>query len=372
MTAGDARWVVGAIVIASVSGCGDPPPLRIGIVMAGEAVEAARFAAAEINASHGIGGRPLVVRAIVDGGSQARSAIAAAESLSTDPTVIGVVGHSNSAASLAAAQLYNARKVVQIAPTSSAGSLSEAGPYTYRLVASDTNQARFIADEILRVNPAARPAIIYVNDDYGRSLHKELHAHLTGRGIHVPFELSYVENAPLIDVEDIVSGIASSGAKELVWLGRNPQLRQLLPVLRRSVPGISVLGSDAVDSREAEKNQDGVLTGVQYVCFVDMHGSRPQIAVLQERFGARTKSTMTAEMALTYDAVMLIATAAREAGASRGSVRDYLNSLGRTRPAFHGATGDIAFDSNGDPLPSYCLGEITATGVRVLRGANVR
>ncbi len=96
------------------------------------------------------------------------------------------------------------------------------------------------------------------------------------------------------------------------------------------------------------------------------------MASLRERFSARMGSTMTAEMALTYDAVMLIATAAREAGASRSAVRDYLNSLGHTRPAFEGATGEIAFDQNGDPPPSYCLGEITSTGIRVLRGAEVR
>jgi branched-chain amino acid transport system substrate-binding protein len=47
--------------------------------------------------------------------------------------------------------------------------------------------------------------------------------------------------------------------------------------------------------------------------------------------------------AMFYDAVMLMGTAIRSAGAERTAVRDYLASLGRTRPPYEGITGPIAF-----------------------------
>ena len=369
---GDFRLVAStALVVAFACACGDPAPLRIGIVIGGDGILGARLAAAEVNASHGIRGRPLMLRVMNEGGWEARRAIAAAESLSTDPTILGVVGHSNSSASLAASQIYNARKVVQVAPTSSAASLSDAGPYTFRVVPSDISQAQFLADEVLREGALPGPAVVYVNDDYGRSLHQAIRSRLGAAGFVLAFELPYAENVPLPDVEGVARAVAGSGAKALVWLGRSQQLQQLLPALRRTAPGIRVLASDALDTRATFENP-GVLIGIHFVCFVDAQGSRPQLASLRERFKAKTALAITAEMALTYDAVMLIATAAREAGANRGAVRDYLESLGSTRPAFQGATGEIAFDKNGDPHSSYCLGEVTDKGVRILRAKDER
>jgi hypothetical protein len=46
--------------------------------------------------------------------------------------------------------------------------------------------------------------------------------------------------------------------------------------------------------------------------------------------------------AMLYDAVMLVATAAREAGPESGAIRDYLMSLGRGREPYQGVTGLIA------------------------------
>jgi branched-chain amino acid transport system substrate-binding protein len=365
------RRVLLGVLAAGVLSCGDPPPIRVGVVSSVEGVDGARFAAAEVNATGGIRGRPLVLRIIGGSGTEARAAIIAAESLSIDRTVVAVVGHSNSSASLAASQIYNARRIVQIAPTSSAAILTDAGPHTFRLVASDIHQARFLADELVR-RAVTSAAAFYVNDDYGRSLFRELRARLADAQVHLAFESPYSELDTLPDAEATVRALAQAGTTDIVWLGRLVQLRAVLPLLRRHIPNARVLASDGVDGREITLNDGGVFTGVQYVCFVDVHAPRPQLAALRERYRARTGQALTAELALSYDAVMLIATAAREAGPDRNAVLRYLQSLGRARPAFPGATGDIAFDDSGDPRPSYCLMEVSAGGVRAVRPQGAR
>ncbi len=134
----------------TTTGCRSKETVRFGIVVTEEAVIAAQLAASEINASGGIQGHPLELRVIAGGSStRASLSIAAAEELSGDSSVIGVIGHSNSSASLSAAQIYNARHLVQIAPTSSAPLLSQVGPYTFRLVPSDVHQAKFLADQVV-------------------------------------------------------------------------------------------------------------------------------------------------------------------------------------------------------------------------------
>jgi branched-chain amino acid transport system substrate-binding protein len=353
-----------ALVIA---GCKSREPVRIGIVVGGDAVAGARIATSEINATGGINGRPLTLRVIgASSATRARPALAAAESLAGDPSVIGIVGHSNSSASLAGAQIYNARHVVQIAPTSSAPLLSQAGPYTFRLVASDIHQARFIADQVMAGNARPRIALFFVNDDYGHGLREELQAEFARRDVHVVYDLPYTEEDTLRDVAAIVRTVTSGRPDLLIWLGRAIQLRQLLPALRLAIPGIRILASDGIDNAITERNADGALTGVRYVCFVDPNAVRVPLNGLRARFRALTGLPLTAEAALTYDAVMLIATSARAAGTERDAIRDYLASLGSQRPAYDGATGAIAFDENGDPRPSYCLADITADGTRIV------
>jgi branched-chain amino acid transport system substrate-binding protein len=353
-----------ALVIAA---CKSQEPVRIGVVVGTEAVAAARLATSEINASGGIGGRRLTLRVTGAAGStRAGPALAVAESLSQDPSVIGIVGHTNSSASLAGAQIYNARHVVQIAPTSSAPLLSRTGPYTFRLVASDIHQARFLADEIAAGSTRPRIAIFFVDDDYGHALHDALQPELARRNVPVVYDAPYIEEDTLRDVAATARAIANGRPDLLVWLGRSPQLRQLLPALRLAIPGLRILASDGIDDAITELNAQGALTGVRYVCFVDPNALRAPLNDLRTRFRATTGLPLTAEAALTYDAVMLLATSARAAGTQRDAIREYLASLGNQHPAYDGATGAIAFDKNGDPRPSYCLAEITAQGTRTI------
>jgi branched-chain amino acid transport system substrate-binding protein len=358
---------LGAAAMAFViAGCPSPEPVRIGVVVSGESVVGAQIAAAEINATGGIKGRPLALRVISGADARAKPAFEAAERLAEDPSVIGIVGHSNSGASLAGAQIYNAHHVVQIAPTSSAPLLSHAGPYTFRLVASDIHQARFLADQVVAGDARSRIAVFFVNDDYGYGLHEVLQAEFARRGVPVVYDAPYSEQDTLHNVAAIAQTFANVRPDLLIWLGRSRQLHQLLPALRLVTPGLRILASDGLDNAATQRNADGAFTGVRYVCFVDPSGVRPGLNALRARLLSAAGRPLTAEDALTYDAVMLLATAARAAGSERDAIRGYLASLGHQHPAYEGATGAIAFDANGDPRPSYCLTEITATGIRIV------
>lgn len=367
------RALLALLLLGAASACTDVHAVRIGVISTTEGVAGANFAVSEINTSGGIRGRALVVRVMAEGTSTlARAALSAADSLVQDPTVIGVVGHSNSSASLSGSQIYNARHIVQIAPTSSSPLLSTAGHYTFRLVPSDVHQAQFLAEQLTAEHGKPRTAVVFVNDDYGRALFQEFRRQLVERGVPIVLEMPYTETQPLTDVAAAARAVAKSDAQTLVWLGRTQQLRQLLPALRTLVPHIDILASDGVDNAETERNLDGVLTGIRYACFVDVTSSRPEFAALRDRFRAKTGDSMTAGIALTYDAVMLLATAARTVGPRREAIRKYLASLGRDRPAFAGATGNFAFDEHGDPQPSYCLAEVTPQGTRIVRANTAR
>jgi branched-chain amino acid transport system substrate-binding protein len=356
-----------ALTAWTTTACRSKETVRLGIVVTGEAVVAAQLAASEINASGGIQGHPLELRVIAGASStRASLSLAAADELSLDSTVIGVVGHSNSSASLSAAQIYNARHLVQIAPTSSSPLLSQVGPYTFRLVPSDVHQAQFLADQIVAHGAKPRIALYFVNDDYGHALHQELRALLDHAQVPVVYDAPYSHEELLPEPVATARRIAQEAPDLLVWLGRSAQLRQLLPELRAAIPDIRILASDGIDEVMSYLNQGGILTGVQYVSFLDTHAPRAALDDLRTRIRAARGLPLTAEAAFTYDGVMFLASAARSAGIDRVAIRDYLAGVGTRHPPYEGITGTIAFDANGDPRPAYNLVEITADGSRVV------
>jgi ABC-type branched-subunit amino acid transport system substrate-binding protein len=143
-------------------------------------------------------------------------------------------------------------------------------------------------------------------------------------------------------------------------------LQDLLPALLQAIPGIAILASDGIDASATELNAEGLFTGVRFVRLVDPNAARPTLARLRERFHAKAGIPLTAEAALTYDAVKVLAAAAESAGIEREEIRDHLAGLGSRSTAYMGATGPIGFDENGDPAPAYSLAEITATGIRIV------
>ncbi|MEO7793390.1 MAG: ABC transporter substrate-binding protein, partial [Thermoanaerobaculia bacterium] len=291
-------------------------------------------------------------------------ALAAAEELTLDPSVVGVVGHSNSSASLSAAQIYNARHLVQIAPTSSAPLLRQVGPYTIRLVPSDVHQARYLAEQVTADQATPRVALFFVNDDYGHALHEEFQALLERAGVPVVYDAPYIHEAPLPEPGATARRIAQEKPDLLIWIGRAAQLRQLLPELRLRVPGIRVLASDGVDEAMTYRNVGGILNGVRYVSLFDANAAGDALDELRSRFHPPDGAPFTAEAAFTYDAVKLLATAARSAGVDREAIREYLAGVGTRNPPYEGVTGTIAFDTGGDPRPAYSLVEVTPEGTR--------
>jgi branched-chain amino acid transport system substrate-binding protein len=293
-------------------------------------------------------------------GIGAEEALAAAESLVRDPRVLAVIGHSNSAASLAASQVYNSAGVVQIAPSSTAPVYDEAGPYSFRMVPSDTAQARFIADALRDWSRAQRVALVYVNDDYGRGLRAALRPHLDS----LVYEGIYSDVADSMHVHGVGEQLVASRPEAIIWLGRPRRLRMILQELRAALPGVLVLCSDACDDVAVYAGGPPDYDSLRFVRFVDPAATDTAMQRFQAQLQARTGVVGSVEAVMTYDAARVLAAAIAEGARTREDVRRYLESLGDTRPAFAGITGPIAFDDAGSIVRDYQLAIIE--GNRVL------
>lgn len=362
------RPLITALATLLVAGaCSSSEPVRIGVVLSEDGAVTAALARDDINAKGGIRGRRLDLIVMDSAQSTgAAPAIAAAEILSADPAVVAVVGHTNSSATLAASQIYNSRRLVHLAPTSSAPLLEKAGPYTYQLVASDVHQADFLASALLAGGARPRTALLFVNDDYGRGLQQALRARMAKAGVTPTYEAPVSDDARLVNGELVANAVVRSRPEVLIWIGRAGSLLSILPHIRRAQPSMRVLASDGIENATSVQNRDGLLTGVQYVRFIPLRFDTPMLDTLARRFAARSPDVaMMTEAVLAYDAVMLLAEAMR-ASPSRDHVRRYLADLGRRRPPYVGVTGSITFDSTGAARPRYVLTEIGADGLRTV------
>ena len=356
---GTSRTLRGLLASAMlVIGCDRRAPYPIGVVLDDDGVRGAKLAAATVNARGGVDGHLVELHISGVDTWSARGALEAAERLASDESVLAVIGHANSSASLAASQVYNARHLVQIAPTSSAPMYSSAGPYSFRLVPSDVHAGVFLARQIVEHAPRARVAVVFVNDDYGRALHGALTTALRESGIGVVYASSFAEDNRFAGRDDLVAALANTHPDLLVWIGRDQQYDLILGALKQRLPRLMVLASDAFDGDVLARDTLNRFAGIRLVRFTDRHRADSVLSKLQKRYGALGGGNMNDQALLSYDAVELLAEAMRHAGPNRAAIREWLSRVGKTDPPFNGVSGAIAFRNGGDRQPAYFLEHI--------------
>ena len=346
------RTLLTFLVAAAGSGCGQADrPLAIGAGLNGPFVDAVRLALAETTDPL----PPLDTVFVAEATSRAAPALEIADRFRLTPGMVAVVAHSNSASSLATAPVYNEAGIVQIAPTSTAPRYSDAGPYSFRLVPPDDVQGAVLARAIDSLfTPAARVAVLYVNDDYGRGIRAALLQHLDASRSSVVHDQPHADEefrvagaARDAHIASMVSSAAASAHDVIVWLGRAQTLQLHLPEIRRTLGAIPILGADALSSWRTFDRRLGYWDGVRHTDFLDPTAT-PELRAFRERFRARYGHEAGTGDVLSYDGARLILAALADGARSGDAVRDWLNALGRERPAFPGLSGSIAFDENGD------------------------
>jgi branched-chain amino acid transport system substrate-binding protein len=320
---------------------------------------ASELAVKEINARGGIRGRPLTLR-IMDDSGKPDVAIRIAQQLTVDPSIVAVIGHLTSSASLAAGRVYGEarRPLVMISPSASSPDLSGVSPYMFRVCPSDVNHGIQLARYARRVLNARRVSIIYLDDDYGRGLRLSYAAEFRKLGGEI------VEEDPMLSttasVEPYLSRLRQRGGVDALMLatdrgGAELALREMNRIGAHWAP----LGGDALSGIETTGPlAEGLRMSVAYL--VDQPGER------NAQFVAAYAHAYPGERpdhrgAAAYDIVQLLAGVLTDVGTDRRDIRNRLARIGVDLPAFEGVTGTIAFDSRGDvPAKPVVIGSVHA------------
>jgi branched-chain amino acid transport system substrate-binding protein len=330
----------------------DEGPVRIGV--AGSFSDpiglpmklAAELAAEEINASGGVGGRPieLVLR---DDYADPDSAVFIAGDL-YDSGVAAVVGHLFSGPTLAAAPVYNGGDdpVAAISPSSSSPEVSAAGDHTFRVCPSDLAHGAALAHWVRERLGLERGAVLYLNDQYGRGIRQTFAAQFLRQGGRLESVDPYLGDRP--EVGPYLDRIARNrNIQFLVVAGNRGEAEEVLRQARRRGITVPVLGGDGLEGIEgAGALAEGVYLTSSYFPTLPTGANRRFVDAYRRKYPGAGMPNQPA--AATYDAIHLLRSVIARAGTDRQAVRRALAGVGSETPAYEGVTGVVAFDAAGD------------------------
>jgi branched-chain amino acid transport system substrate-binding protein len=322
-------------------------------------LHASELAVREVNARGGIRGRQLVLRA-VDDSARPEVAIRIAQQFVDDPTVVAVIGHMNSSASLAAGRIYGEARhpLLMISPSASSPDLTGVNPYMFRVCPSDLSHGIQLARYARQNLAARRVGVIYLDDDYGRGLRLSFTAEFKQLGGEIVEEDPMLGNTP--SVEPYLSRLRQAGGVDALMLATDRNGAELaLREMSRLGVHWTTIGGDALTGIESDGAlSEGVRMSIGYL--VDQAGDR------NAQFVASYARAYPGERpdhrgAAAYDIVQLLAAVMTEAGTDRRAIRDRVARTGKDLPPYDGVTGRIAFDDKGDvPTKPVVIGTVRA------------
>jgi branched-chain amino acid transport system substrate-binding protein len=360
------RRILGALALlvsstsfASCSGSSASAPKEIGIGVALDPKRAGmqsiyngvELAVTQLNGQRG---SRLPLR-MIKGSPEVSDPIRIADTLRSDPSVVGIVGHPESGTTLDAISQYadaknlGANGVVVISPTGTSPALSGANKWLFRVCPSDVQTSRTVARFVLDSLHAARASVIFRNDAYGKDWSKSFgEAYREGRGV-------------IVERDPYVSGVTPWEAYAVYVKHLKPDVvlfpgsadDALLALRAMRAVGISpmLVGGDATSGLEANAAE---FPNVRYAAFfLARRATTPEARAFITAYRQVYKEDPDQRAALAYDAAMLIGRAALEVGPDRAKIRDYIESINGTpqgRPAMIGVAGPIAFDQNHDAI----------------------
>ena len=373
------NWLVGLLIVGLVSVWGCQPagkdqqesqrevrvavagPFTGNAAAFGEMIKrGAELRAKEINEAGGINGMKLTLVFGDDAGTE-KEARAVATRFATDRRILAVVGHFNSACSLAGKGIYKENGIVELSPGSTNVSVCEGSDWTFRNLYRDDFQGEFIAKYIKNVLTEFKSVgVLFDNDDYGRGLKDAFAAEAEAVGLNIVTAEAYDrENT---DFKAQLTSIKAKNPDVIFISGLYGQAALIVKQAREAGITAQFFGADGIDSPDFLTIAGVAANGTYLTTPFTFGGGGEEAARVAEAFKAEFGVAPDTWAALTYDATDMIAEAIGKTynkdatlAENRKAIRDYLASLDTPEEGYKGITGLTYFDKNGDTVnkPAY-------------------
>jgi branched-chain amino acid transport system substrate-binding protein len=280
-----------------------------------------------------------------DSKAEPSAAVTAFQKLITVDQVKVVIGPFTSSEVLAIAPVAEERRVVLLAPTASAPSITRAGDYIFRITPSDEFDggvlARFAASKL----GAKTASILFSNTDYGVGVEKSFRNQFSELGGTVELELAFSSGtkdfrAQLVQLKKVRSNsILLVGMKELGYV-----LKQAKEIGVKS----QFLATGLFEDTDIMKVAGSAANGVYYSYpSFKVNSSRDEVKEFVEKYRRQFQKDPDVLAAYGYDAVNIVVQAYTKSNS------DTIKKNLYETQGFKGATGEMSFDQNGDVVKTF-------------------
>ena len=297
-------------------------------------------AQSEVNNSGGINGAKLQVQIVNDENNPA-IAKEVANTLTKDATILAVIGHNASNASLEAAPIYQQEKLVMVTPTSFANNLSGFGSYIFRTVPNISIMAAPLAEYAVKAGKT-NIAICYDSQAPDNiSFKDEFVAALTAAGGKlVPTVCDF--SLPSFNPESAIADAVSKGAQGLMLAPHIDRIDRAIFLARTNQGKLPLYGSTTMYTfqtlKDGQKSVDGLVLPVPWHPETNPGNTFPKNA--SQLWGG----VVNWRTATSFDATQAVIVGLRKSPTREG-LQEALKSRSFTTP---GASEDVKFLPTGD------------------------
>lgn len=275
-----------------------------------------------------------------------------------DKKVAVVLGSYGSTLSLAGSDYFSGAKIPAITITSSNPLVTSSSDYYFRTCFVDSFQGIALAKYAVEQAGTSKAAIFRdSDDDYAAAVSQtftDKMLQLTGdeNAIAKVIEYSHAQK----DFKKQLQQVKDSGAGVVLLASKTKDAIEIMKQAKDMGLSLQFLGTDIWESEAFVKEGGTAVEGAVFSSYFDpgtaiTENTKVFLKAYREKYGAGAQPP--SEVALGFDAYLLAVNAIGTAGTSVNgeAIRD---QIAATRN-FAGASGNITFDENGDPIKSVVI-----------------
>lgn len=301
----------------------------------------------EINDTGGINGRKIEL-VWGDDLCAPKDAGTVASKFAADKSIVAVIGHLCSSATLAAMPIYVRAGLPAISPTSTNPTIGDVGKgWFFRNCYTDEFQGRYLASYVVpKLLGKNSVAIFYENNDYAIGLKEAFMAGAKMSGVKVTGAEAYV--AKTTDFTPQLTKLLRDKPGTIFLCGYHPEGALIAGQARKLGFTGPLFGADGIDNEDYIK-LGGRATENTY-CTVPFLATSagPEGKAFAERFSGTYGRDVDWMSANAYDCLGILAQVISRTGPDRRQIRDGLSAIDSEANGYRGITGLTYFDEKGD------------------------
>ena len=264
-----------------------------------------------------------------------------------DKSIVAVIGHLCSSATLAAMPIYVRAGLPVISPTSTNVTIPDVGKgWFFRNCYTDDFQSKFLARYVKNILGLKKVAIFYENNDYAIGLKDAFLSEAKVVGVDVVGVEAYM--AKTTDFTPQLTKILTAKPESIFLCGYYPEGALIASQGRKLGFKGPLFGADGIDNIDyikiGGKAADNTYCSVPFLAAA----SGPAGKKFASKFKESAKRDVDWMSANAYDCLGILADIIGKVGADRKKIRDGLAAINSAGNGYEGVTGLTYFDRKGN------------------------